>query len=68
MANDALQSEHSCVAVVGGLSWLTGVTSIGKEDGIIIARSHVLSTEGSRERKSLFFLLMCEDLKKSVLV
>ena len=55
MAKDVLQSEHSCVSVVGGLSWLTGVASTGGEDGIIIARSRVLSMEGSRERKSSFF-------------
>ena len=65
MAKDVLQSEHSCVAVVSGLSWLTGVTSTGGEDGIIIAGSRVLSIEESRERKS-FFLLICEDLDKFI--
>ena len=53
MVNDTLQSEHSCVAEDGLLS-LTGGTSIGGEDGIIMARSHVLSTVGSRDRKSFF--------------
>ena len=54
MAKDALHCEHSCVSGMGGLSWLTGVTSTGGEDGIIIARSRVLSIEESSERKSFF--------------
>ena len=55
MAKDALHCAHSCVSGMDDLLGLNGMTSLGGEDGIIIACSRVLSMEGSRERKSSFF-------------
>ena len=53
MSKDALHSEHSCIDG-GGMLLLAGGVSVGGECGIMTALSHVLSTVGSKDKKSVF--------------
>ena len=61
MSNVALHKGHSCVGGGGVLSSVGGV-SVGGECGIMTACSHVLSTVGSKDKKSSF---VCGSVKMS---